>query len=112
VFYVFLLLMAAAGVAVYLLFFLAHVPGAKEERFGELEALPEDLGQWKTIEQGPDAEAATSDGLRREERVILQDASGMFAKGRLLKQVRFRSLETNEIVRILPEQVIERKRKK
>jgi hypothetical protein len=112
VFYVFLLLMAAAGVGVYLMFFLAHVPGAKEERFGELEALPEGLGRWKTIDDGPDAEAATKEGLRREERLMLQDPSGMFDKGRLLKQVRFRSLETNEIVRILPEQAIERKRKK
>ncbi len=111
-FYVFLLLVAAAGIAAYLIFFVSHVPGFKEERFGELEPLPDDLGKWKTIGEGADADAATKEGLRREERLILQDASGVFKKSFLVKQVRFRSLASNEIVRILPEQKIERERRR
>ncbi len=110
-FYVFLLLMAAAGVGVYLMFYLAHVPGAKEERFGHFEPLPDHLGQWQSVETGPEAEAAAAEGLRREERLMLQEGGSMFAKSHLLKQVRFRSIETNDIVRILPEERIERKRR-
>lgn len=111
-FYLFLLLVAAVGVVAYLVFFMSHVPGAKEERFGKLEPLPEDLGRWKTTEEGPEASAAEREGLRREERLVLPDASGVSTARHLVKQVRYRSLETNEIVRIEPEQRIERVRRR
>jgi hypothetical protein len=105
VFYVFLLLLAAAGVAVYLLFFLSHVPGATEERLGEYEPLPEGLGVWRVDEEGPSGRAARAEGLVREERLLLQEGGRRF-----IKQVRYRSAETREIVRIEPEELIPRRR--
>lgn len=104
-FYVFLLLLAAAGVAVYLLFFLSHVPGATEERLGEYEPLPEGLGAWQVEKEGSAAGAAADQGLVREQRLLLQEGGRRF-----IKQVRYRSAETREIVRIEPEEVISRRR--
>lgn len=104
-FYVFLLLLAAAGVAVYLLFFLSHVPGATEERLGEYEPVPEDLGRWKIDEASEQARAARAEGLVREERLLLQEGGKRF-----IKQARYRDADTREIVRVDPEQLVTRKR--
>jgi hypothetical protein len=98
---------AALGVVAYLVFFMSHVPGAKEERFGTFEPLPDDLGQWKSIDAGPAAEAAAREGQRREERLIQPEGSVRH----LVKQVRYRSVDTNEIVRVEPEQRVERARR-
>lgn len=105
-FYVFLLILAAGGVAVYVLFFLTHVPGATEERLGELEPLPPDLGCWKTDEDSPQAQEARAEGLVREERLLLQEG-----ERRLIKQVRYRDAQTRAIVRIEPQELIVRKRR-
>lgn len=104
-FYVFLLLLAAAGVAVYLLFYLAHVPGATAERLGELEPLPDNLGRWIEDKESPEGSAANAEGLLREERLLLQEGGKRF-----IRQVRYRNAETREIVRIEPEQLIQRRR--
>jgi hypothetical protein len=106
VFYVFLLIIAALGACGYVALFLSHVPGAKEERFGRLEPLPDDLGNWKTLNAGPDAEAALGQGLLREERFLAHERD----RKRLIKQVRYRDLTTNAIVRIDPEQIFVRER--
>jgi hypothetical protein len=103
VFYVFLLLVAAIAVGVYLLFILSQVPGAAEQRLGVLEDLPSDLGQWR-----PDGEA--KDGLSREVRHIFHDGSGLFSQGKLVRQVRYRDTESGDIVRVDPEEVVRRKR--
>lgn len=105
VFYVFMLLLAAAGVAVYLLFFLTHVPGATEERLGELEPVPDDLGRWLVDTETPEGQAARSEGLLREKRLLLQEGGKRF-----IKQVRYRNAETREIVRIEREELVPRKR--
>lgn len=102
-FYIFLLLVAALGVGAYLAFFFSHVPGASEERLGEYEPLPPDLGQWKEESE------RTSDGLVREARHLFQEATG-FGAGTLVVQVRYRDPESREIVRIEPERVVPRKR--
>lgn len=103
--YVFMLLLAAAGVAVYLLFFLSYVPGATEERLGEYEPLPEDLGRWKLAGADEPGRAAGDEGFVREERLLLQEGGRRF-----IKQVRYRNPETREIVRVDPEELIARRR--
>jgi hypothetical protein len=110
VFFVFLIVVAAAGIAFYLVLIMREVPGAAEERFGRLEELPEDLGKWHVDEESPEGASARSRGLRREERLWLSEKSGFFSGQRLLRQVRYRSAETNEIVRTEPDQVVKRKR--
>ena len=109
-FFVFLIVVAAAGIALYLLLIMREVPGAAEERFGRLEALPADIGKWRVDEASEETAAAKARGLRREERFLLAEKSGFFSGPRLLRQVRYRSIETNEIVRIEPDRVVKRKR--
>lgn len=110
-FYVFLLLLAVAGVGVYLVFFMREVPGAAEERFGRVE-LPPDIGKWKTDADSPEAKRAEQQGLRREERLLWDADAGFLRRGRLLKQVRYRSIETNAIEGVEPDQVIKVERVK
>jgi hypothetical protein len=110
-FYVFLLLLALAGVAVYLLFFMREVPGAAEERFGRLE-LPPDLGKWRPDEESTEAARAAEDGLKREVRMLFESDAGLFRRGRLTRQVRYRSRETNAIVRVEPDEVVPLRRVK
>jgi hypothetical protein len=109
-FYVFLLIVAVAGVAIYLLFILREVPGAAEERLGTLEALPPDVGQWKKDPESPEGKAALDRGELREVRTFFASNGGSFGGGKLLKQVRYRSAETNEIVRTEADQQVKRKR--
>ena len=102
-FYIFLLIVAALGVASYLIFFMSHVPGAKEERFGHLEPLPLDLGQW-TAAAMPDEQ-----GRIREQRHLFNEKTG-FGAGRLVLQVRFWDAVTNAIVHVEDEQIVPRRR--
>lgn len=103
--YVLLLLIGAAGVAAYVLFVFMHVPGASKERLGELEPVPDDVGRWVLDTESAEGEAARSQGLLRERRLLLQEGGRRF-----IKQVRYRDAETREIVRIEPEEVIPRRR--
>jgi hypothetical protein len=102
VFYLFLLGVAAAGAAIYLLLIAFGLfPGLKEERFGVLEPLPPNLGQWQS-----DGE---SDGQKREVRFLFEEG-GLFSAGRLLRQTRLRDAATNQISSVLPDEVIKRQR--
>jgi hypothetical protein len=103
VFYLFLLLVAAISIGVYLLFIFSQIPGAKEQRLGVLEELPANLGQWK-------ADDEDADGLVREVRHIFHESSGLLSSGKLIRQERYRDKQSGEIVRVAPEQVIKRKR--
>jgi hypothetical protein len=109
-FYVFLLIVAAAGVGIYLLFILREVPGAAEERLGQLEPLPPDVGQWKEDRGSPEGKAALERGELRELRFFYDSSGGGFGGGRLLKQIRYRSVATSEILRAEPDQQVKRKR--
>ena len=109
-FYVFLLIVAAAGIGIYLLFILREVPGAAEERLGTLEALPPDVGQWKKDDDSPEGKAALERGELREVRFFYDSSGAGFTGGKLLKQVRYRNAETNEITRAEPDQHVKRKR--
>lgn len=103
-FYLFLLILAALSVGVYLLFFMQHVPGAREERLGVLEPLPSNVGQWED-DTGAEAERAAAEGLRREVRTYWDEAHD-----RLLKQVRYRDVNSGEIVRSEPDEPVKRRR--
>ncbi len=103
VFFVFLLVIAALGAAVYLTVFLSQVPGAKEERFGKLEPLPERLGEWLRDDE-PDPS-----GRIREQRHLFNERTG-FGAGELVLQVRYRDPGTDAIVHVEPERVVQRRR--
>lgn len=106
-FYVFLLVLAGLGALVYLTFFLQNVPGALEERLGVLEPLPPKLGEWEKDLQSAEAARAEAEGLQREVRYFLDES-----QGQLLKQARYRSLASDEIVRVEPDQSVKRRRVK
>jgi hypothetical protein len=110
VFYVFLLIVAALGVAVYLVFIFKLVPGAAEERLGVLEPLPHDIGQWRIDEDSELGKAALARNRKREERLFFEEGKGLMAQGRLLRQVRYRNLIDNTIEEIEPDQPVKRKR--
>ena len=109
-FFVFLVIIGILGVAVYLVFIFKLVPGAAEERLGVLEPLPDDIGQWHVDEASEAGKAALASGRKREERLFFEEGKGLFAQGRLVRQVRHRSLHTGEIVDVEPDEVIKRKR--
>jgi hypothetical protein len=110
VFYVFLLGVAAAGGVIYL-FIAGLFPGLKEERFGVLEPLPPNLGQWQTDVESEAGHAAAAAGKRREVRLLFE-AGGLLGSGRLLRQARLRDATTNEILSVLPDEIVKRKRVK
>ena len=109
-FYVFLLIVAALGVAVYLVFIFKLVPGAAEERLGVLEPLPNDIGQWHVDEDSELGQAALARNRKREERLFFEEGTGLMAQGRLLHQVRYRNLTNNAIEEVEPDQPVKRKR--
>jgi len=108
VFYVFLLGVAAAGSLVYL-FIAGMYPGLKEERFGVLEPLPSNLGKWEADPESAAGRAAAADGKKLEVRFLFEDG-GLFSSGKLLRQSRLRDAASNEILTVLPDEPIKRKR--
>ncbi len=107
-FYVFLLGVAAAGGVIYL-FIAGLFPGLKEERFGVLEPLPPNLGQWQTDRDTDAGRRAAADGKKREVRLLFEEG-GLFSSGKLLRQSRLRDAKTNEILTVLPDEAIKRRR--
>jgi hypothetical protein len=107
-FYVFLLGVATAGGIIYL-FIAGLFPGLKEERFGVLEPLPPNLGQWQTDAESEAGRGAAADGKKREVRFLFEEG-GLFSSGKLLRQSRLRDAKTNEILSVLPDEAIKRKR--
>jgi hypothetical protein len=108
VFYVFLLGVAAAGGVIYL-FIAGLFPGLKEERFGVLEPLPPNLGQWQHDSDSDAGRIAAAEGKRREVRTLFEEG-GLLGSGKLTRQARLRDATTNEIVSVLPIEVVKRKR--
>jgi hypothetical protein len=108
VFYVFLLGVAAAGGVIYL-FIAGLFPGLKEERFGVLEPLPPNLGKWQTDVESEAGRAASADGHKLEVRFLFEEG-GLLGSGKLLRQARLRDAKTNEILTVLADEPIKRKR--
>ena len=109
-FFLFLLVVAALGIGVYLVFIFNLVPGAAEERLGVLEPLPSDIGQWRADEESALGKAALERNRRREERLFFEEGKGLLAQGRLVRQVRYRNLSNNAIEEVEPDQPVKRKR--
>ena len=110
--YLMLLFIGIASVAVYLLVVFREVPGAVSERWGELEGLPADIGQWVVDDQSEAANAARERHLVREVRSWREPGTGWFGRDRLLLQVRYRDPETGEIEGTEPDRVLQRRRVK
>ena len=107
-FYAFLLGVAALGSLVYL-FIAGMYPGLKEERFGVLEPLPSNLGKWEADSESESGRAAAADGKKLEVRFLFEEG-GLFSSGKLLRQSRLRDATSNEILTVLPDEPIKRKR--
>lgn len=107
-FYLFLLGVATAGGIIYL-FVAGLFPGLKEERFGVLEPLPPNLGEWQTDAESDAGRAAVAEGKKREVRLLFEDG-GLFSSGKLTRQARLRDAGTNEILSILPDERVTRRR--
>jgi hypothetical protein len=110
VFVGFLIMIAVIGALFYVLVIYREVPGALEQRLGVLEALPEDVGKWKVDETSDAGKEAISKGLRREVRIWHDPNAGFMGGGKLTRQVRYKNAATQEIVRVEPDEVLERKR--
>jgi len=110
VFFLFLLIVAALGIGVYLVFIFKLVPGAAEERLGVLEPLPADIGQWHVDQESALGKAALERNRKREERLYFEEGKGLLAQGRLVRQVRYRNLSSNAIEEIEPDEPVKRKR--
>ncbi|MEZ4373213.1 MAG: hypothetical protein R3B07_20490 [Polyangiaceae bacterium] len=106
-----LLSIAAVAVGGYLFLVFREVPGAIEERLGEYEDLPKDLGEWVRDTTSDAGKRAAQEGLYREVRVLLMDG-GTFKAQRLVKQSRLRNVETKKIERVEPDEELKRKRVK
>lgn len=104
-FYVFLVLVGAAGIGLYVLFIFNVVPGVQDERLGVLEPLPPNVGRWSADTESAAGQAAASENLVREVRHFFYENSG-----KLVLQSRYKHKDTGEIVRIEPEQPVKRKR--
>ncbi len=118
---VILIAIAAIAIGAYLLLVFREVPGAIEERLGEYEALPQDLGEWRQVTQGADGAAQDSapqditpqagPGELCEVRLLHQQG-GTFSRPKLIRQVRYRDAETRKILRVEPDEELKRRRVK
>jgi hypothetical protein len=106
----FLVLVAFIGILLYLLVIQREVPGMVEQRFGVLEGLPEDIGKWKIDEDSEAGRAARQRGLKREVRLWHDPNQGFLGGGKLVRQVRYRNVATNEIERVEPDEPVRRRR--
>jgi hypothetical protein len=101
----FLVLVAIIGGLLYLLVIVPEVPGVVQQRFGTLEALPSDIGQWSVDSESEEGRAAEQRGLRREVRLFHD-----MQREKLLRQTRYRNPATNVIVRVDPDAPVPRRR--
>ncbi len=109
--YLMLLFIGIAAIAVYLLVVFREVPGAMAERWGELEGLPPDLGEWTTDTDSEAAIDARERGLTREVRTWREPDASLFGRDRLVLQVRYKNT-AGEIESVEPDRKLPRRRVK
>lgn len=105
--YVFLMGIVVVGTAVYLAIMYTAIPGAVEERLGAYEQLPGPLDVWM---EDP-ANASQDPAVTREVRYLLERGKGLFSGEQLVKQSRLRHRESGEIIEVLAEERMKRRRK-
>jgi hypothetical protein len=108
--YVLLGCIALGALALYLLVIFREVPGAIAERLGELEGLPQNLGEWAVDSSSPEAQSAAERGLQREHRTWREPGSGWFGSDRLVLQVRYRDRQSGAIQSAEPDRPVRRRR--
>jgi len=101
---------ALLGGVIYAFIAMASVPGVKQERLGELEGLPKDVGKWRVDSSSSEAKRAQAEGLIREVRHFYHEPRGFGGAGRLVLQVRYRYAVSRKIAHIEPERIVERRR--
>jgi hypothetical protein len=67
------------------------------------------LGQWETDAESDAGRTASTEGKRREVRLLFEPG-GLISSGKLTRQARLRDATTNEIVAVLPDEIVKRKR--
>jgi hypothetical protein len=70
------------------------------------DELLHDLGVWKTDVESASARSARACGLRRQERVCLRPARGLFRGGELVREVRYLSELTLAVVRTEQDEIV------
>jgi hypothetical protein len=110
---IFFFIVGATGVGTVLYLVLVHgsVQSSVDQRLGQLEPLPPDLGKWVEDSESEEAKAAAERGLRREVR-HLEGPSGFLTKPHLIKQVRYKNLQSGEVETVEPDQRVSRRRVK
>jgi hypothetical protein len=101
---------ALGALAVYLLLVFGEVPGAIEERFGELEGLPRNLGEWEADEDSAEGRAARERGQVRERRTWREPGVGWLRQDRLVLQVRYKNRESGAVERSEADRPLRRRR--
>jgi hypothetical protein len=110
--YVLLLGIAVVGFGIYISVVFSAIPGAVDERLGVFDELPESLGTWSEDVASAEGIKDKQSGLVRETRFLLQRSTGLFSRETLVKQMRQRDAASGEVVNVLPEQRIPRRRKR
>jgi hypothetical protein len=108
----FLVAIAAIGLLFYLLVIYREIPGAVEQRLGELEAIPADVNKWKPDDESEAGKAAAAKGLLREVRLYFDEKGGALGHGKFVRQARYRNRATNAITSVEPDEPVRRKRVK
>jgi hypothetical protein len=108
--YILLAFIGLAAVAVYVLVVFTEVPGAVSERWGELEGLPDNLGEWTADRQSSAGLAALERGLVREVRTWREPGAGWFGRDRLVLQTRHREQASGDIQSVEPDVPLRRRR--
>ena len=103
---------ALGALAVYLLVVFREVPGAVEERLGELEGLPTNLGEWQVDDSSEEARAAAERGQLRERRTWRQPGAGWLGQDRLILQVRYKNRASGAVEHAEPDRPVPRRRVK
>lgn len=104
------LVLALILCVIYAVITLLEIPGLAEERLGRLEPLPP-LDEWFAQEDDANNRDAPVDAHLVREVRIFHDPASIFGR-RLIKQVRYRDRNTDEVVRTEPDRPYRRRRVK